>query len=184
MAVAAMAFVIPSIASAQWTDGTNAIPGSINVVFHGPASFTSTIGGVSCTESTSEGSAEPGTTGTILAFAAAGCTTSGGLAGCTVTTVKADTLPWTVHIKETKDVEITGVNITNTFHGAFCPYHEITLFGNVTATPHNSHAIDTITLGNGAGGLEAFNSTTGATIAPITAAGTQTVTPANTYGIT
>ena len=179
-AVAAMAF--PAMASAAWTDNTVAIGANANVTFAGNAAFVGALGGTSCKEAEAAGTLEPGTNGKITKFQpkVSSCSTSGGLAGCTVTSVTSEKLPWNANTN-TEHILIEAVWIVTTYHGAFCPYHEIRLTGNVTIDVTNPHAG---TAGHITGTLHATNNTTGANIQNVTASGTQTITPSGTYGIT
>jgi hypothetical protein len=181
MAAIAM-FAIPSLASAAWTDATAEVEANAAVSFAGKASFVGELGGISCTSSTASATLTPGTTGDVTAFGAtpSSCKGSGGLAFCTVVSVTSTNLPWTAHTNGST-IAITGVHIDNTYSGAFCPYHEITLQGEVTATPDNLHAATKGTVG---GSLKAYNNTTGAFIQNVTASGELSVTPSGTYGIT
>ena len=197
MAASLVAFAAPSMANATgvWTDGTVPVEGEEEITFSGTAAFTG-IGGVSCASHSSTTLTE-GSTGDVDTFTVAnpaGCTTSGALAGCTVTSVESTytkhtvegvttPTPWIAHTT-TDAITITHVHIDNTLHGAFCPYHEITLTGDVIATPNNKHAASSVTLSNTAGALKAYNGTTGAEIGNVTASGTLNVSPAGTYGIT
>jgi hypothetical protein len=184
MAVAAIAFALPAVASANWTHNTNAIASPINLSFSGTASFVGELGGVSCSESTATAEATVGTKAHVKSFGADNpttkCKASGGLAFCTVQTVEATGLPWEAHTN-TSAITVTTVHIDNTFSGAFCPYHIITLYGDVAVTPDNPHKAKTGTI---SGTLKAYNGTSNAFIQNVTASGTLNVTPSETYGIT
>jgi hypothetical protein len=184
LAVAAIALVHPAIAAAGWTDKTTALTSSAAVSFAGNASFVGELGGVNCTTATATAQLTQGSAAHVTSFGANSrtekCHTSGGLTFCDLHTVTAESLNWSAHTN-TENVPISGVNVRDTFTGAFCPYHEIRLKGTVTATPDNPHAMKSVTL---SGTLEASNATTGAYIQNVTAGGTMVVTPSGTYGIT
>lgn len=185
LAWAVAAFAVPSLASADWTDNTVRVNSQANITFSGNKQFFSAIGGVSCTEAHANATITPGTTGHINSDTAvvASCKGTGGLAGCTVTSFTSFLLPWTAHTNGSA-IEVTGLDVHITFHGGFCPYHEVALAGNVTTTPNNAHGASSFTAGNVAGALELYNGTTGATISTVTTSGTLNITPGSTYGIT
>jgi hypothetical protein len=167
LAVMATAFAVPAAASANWKDkGVNltesrTIPGS------GKASFTGSLGGVSCGTITGKITLNPGTTGTIDEFepVLSTCVGTGGLSGCTVTGITVKNLPWAIHDINAEYVTVGTpsepkdgmVEITNTFSGFFCPA-SITIFENEAGTkmpkltPDSTTAIKKFTL---SGELEA-----------------------------
>ena len=179
-AVSALAF--PALSSANWTDGTVNIESEKNISTAGNLGFSGSFGGVICSEATGTGVLEPGTTGRITSSVAtiSTCTTSGGLAGCKVTSVTPTGLPWIAHTNGST-ITTTDVHLDITLHGAFCPYHEITLKGATTITPNNTHAAGT---GSAGGTVPAYNGTTGALIGNVNGTGNGNITPAETYGLT
>ena len=181
VAIAAGVVAVPA-ASAAWTDGTVSVGAYANVSFAGNFAIVGAFGGTSCHEGSATGTLEPGTTGTITSFAPAveSCTTSGGLAGCTVTSVTSTNLPWTMHANGS-NVTVTGFDLDITYHSAFCPYHELTLGGSFIFDLNNVHQGQTWTI---TGTVELRNGTTGAFIQNVTPSGTLSIAPSSTYGIT
>jgi hypothetical protein len=184
MAVTAVAFAAPAIASAEWTDATKKVEVPREVSFTGPAAFTGGIGGITCNNTHATATLTPGSTATVNSFIVTNptteCTETGGLAFCTTHSVTSTGNPWTAHTN-TVDITITGVKIDNTMSGAFCPYHELTLKGDVTVTPDNPHAA---TLGHLGGTMGVYNGTTTAFVQNVTVSHTVNVSPSGTYGIT
>ena len=178
----ASALSLPAISAANWTDGTVNVGENAAITTSGNLSFVGGLGGTTCKEAVGKGTLEPGTTATISesVTTVSSCTTSGGLAGCKVTSVTSTNLPWTAHTNGTT-LTTTAVHFDMTYHGAFCPYHELTLKGDTTITPSNSHAAGEGTAG---GTVGAYNGTTGAFIQNVTGSGAGNVTPAGTYGLT
>lgn len=179
------ALTVPTAASADWSAGTSNVEVGVTVPWVGSIGFTSGIGGMSCTAVDSEWYLEPGTTGQVTSFQVTvpSCKATSGIVGCTITTATPTGMPWTMHTSGTA-VEITGVEIDYTFHGAFCPYHEIRSAGTLTATPESPHAMTKVTLSNVAGAFEVYNNTSGATVSSSSALGTLVIPPTGPYGIT
>jgi hypothetical protein len=183
LAISALALALPAGASAEWTDKGAKLVKNEAVAFAGNTSFVSNFGGINCTETTATGVLEPGINGKITSFAAINqttkCDASGGLAFCTTHSVTPTNINWAIQTN-TASITISGMHVDTTFTGAFCPYHEITLKGNVGALPNNLTAVGSVAL---FGAVEVVNSTTGAAIGQAQMGGTWNVTPAGTYGI-
>lgn len=192
--VAAVAVAaVPAVAMGQWTHQTTSITQEKNITLTGTFSTSSAIGGFGCSTGDMGVTLTPGTTGTVNTFESGGtCNYNGGLAGCVVTTVQGTKLPWTVH-SNTSTIDIKGVEIFTTVHGAFCPYHDLRVKGTLRATPDNLHAMTEVSLSATAtasgpphvpGGLEFYNGTTGAPLASIVIGDTHTISPSGTFGMT
>lgn len=182
----AILHIAPAVAVADWTDATVKVQADANITFSGPTTFgAASFGGITCGASHATATLTPGTTADINSFSStvSSCTSEGGFAGCTVTSVTSTGLPLTIHTTGSA-IEVTELNTDYTLHGAFCPYHEVTFKGNFTATPDNLHAMTKVTLSSAGSALEVYNGTTGATIAAAVANHSLTVTPSGTYGIT
>jgi hypothetical protein len=162
LAVMAAAFAVPAVASASnWKDKGVALTEMRTIPGSGKASFTGSLGGVSCGTITGEITLEPGSTGTIPKFSPtlSSCVGTGGLSGCTVTGITVKNLPWGLHDEATYGTAggLGGgkVEITNTFSGFFCP-SSITIFEEGAKmpklTPDSTTAIKKFTL---SGELEA-----------------------------
>jgi hypothetical protein len=178
MALAVMAAAAPASALANWNDGGVAITANKTIGFAGSATFTSSLGGISCSEGTASATIEPGTTGAITAFSADNantkCTTSGLLASCKVKAngVTAEGLPWIIHDTGT-DITITGVKITTDLEGS-CGVSSVTIGpGTVTGTPDNPAKVSKVVLSGTLPSSLGVNVTVG---------GTLFATPA-TYGL-
>jgi ABC-type amino acid transport substrate-binding protein len=177
MALAVTAAAAPASALANWNDGGVAITANKTIAFSGSATFTSSLGGISCSEGTASATIEPGTTGKITAFSADNantkCTTSGLLASCKVKAngVTAEGLPWIIHDIGTA-ITITGVKITTDLEG--CSLGSVIIGpGTVTATPDNTAKVSKLVLSG------TLPSSLGANV---TVGGTLLATPA-TYGL-
>jgi hypothetical protein len=147
----------------------------------GTASFTGSLGGVSCAV-TSEVEFGPGSTGTVLNFKVpnpAGCTLSGGLKlVCTSLTSATFNTPFVIHGTELASgkrvLTITEVKFSNVFAGGgLCPGTLSVGPGTITATPNSETSISSValsgTLPSGSGNL--------------TVSGTLNVAPAGTYAL-
>jgi hypothetical protein len=160
LAVMAAASVVPALASASnWKD--RGLAWSENIPASGNAWFTGSLGGVSCSTVTGNIRLEAGSTAKITEFSPtlASCKGTGGLAGCTVTSITVKNLPWAIHDEETF-VTVGGsasnkVEIVYTLTGFFCP-EKLTIFEEGTKmpklTPDSTTAIHSLTIG---GELEA-----------------------------
>ena len=181
MAAAAVALYVPAVAPADWSAGTSKIETGVSVPWVGSFAFVGALGGVSCSSVHSEWTLEPGTTGKVLSFdpTNTSCTTSGGLAGCTVTAVNA-TGAWITHTNGS-DITITIARLDYLNHGAFCPRHNLQLEGTTTATPNDTHAMTKVTL---TGAVGAYDGTTEALIQNVTSSGTLAYPPPGPYGVT
>ena len=80
-------------------------------------------------------------------------------------------------------IAVSGAKFDVTFHGAFCPYHEIFIEskGELTLTPDDPHAMTKLTW---SGALEARNGTTYAFLMNVEASESPKVTPSDRFGIT
>jgi hypothetical protein len=123
LAMAASAFAVPSSASAVWTHNHAHLVGNAVIHGEGTAAFTSEIGGIHCAQVTATVQLTGGTTTahtTQFTPNEATCKTTGGLAGCTITQITVENLPWIAHIEGTV-INQTTVTITNHLHGFLCP---------------------------------------------------------------
>jgi hypothetical protein len=125
LAMAIAAFAVPSMASAVWTHKHADIPAGQNPVLHGEGtwSWASQIGGTHCAQVTLTAQLTGGTTTahtTQFTPNEATCKTTGALAGCTMTSITVENLPWTAHVEGTV-INQTGVTITKHLHGFLCP---------------------------------------------------------------
>ena len=125
LAMAAAAFAVPSMASAVWTHNHVDTTVGQNFVIHGEgtAAFTSQIGGIDCHQTTITAQLTGGTTTAhVNQFTPneATCTTTGALAGCTITSITVENLPWVGHVEGTT-LNQTNVKIQNHLHGFLCP---------------------------------------------------------------
>ena len=173
MAVAAVAFAVPAVASAtEWTHEGKGLEENASVTFTGTAQFNTGTAGIHCTTVHVKATLEPGSTGKITSFEGTHCTGIGGLAGATATTTPTG-LPWTIHANANGSITITGVHIDNAITPSppFPP--GATIFGNVTATPNNSSAISSVEL----------SGTVETSVGPAQVSGTLEASPAGTYGI-
>ena len=185
MALAAVAFAAPGMASAaEWTHEGEPLAEEVTVQFEGTAKFEDQEGnGVECTDAYADVDLEPGSTGKVTSFGptnVSNCHVLGSLGSvCSLEEVTSLALPWEVDVNAA-NFTITGVHIINHMSGGFfCEVaigsaKEITLSGNVTATPDNTAAISSITLSG------SLSSSLGGSVV---VSGTMQGTPAGTYGI-
>jgi len=193
-ALAALAALSPSVASATWF--MNGVPITQNETFqtHGQLEFNAEQGGVRCNIEAHGILKANQTTGTITSFgvkATAGkthsqratehCVTQGVLAlnGCTVETLEATGFPWVIHKVNTQQISVTTGEIHTTFvnhFGSPCTPKSIKLFAgqlSLHVAVAEMSAIKKATL-------------TGillSTFGEIEYAGSVTVTPEGTFGL-
>lgn len=181
-AVAIGAFLLPSAAFGQAKNATHngvQLSKSVTVTGSGTASFTSAQGGMSCSGANQEVLLEPGSTGKstgIGLFQTSSCTYSGVLDTLcgVVDKHEATGLPYVGHGTKTEGkytIVVTDIHLHGGGTGIFCP--DITLSGDVFATPDNPHSISSFTL---SGSLE---SNLGSNV---TVSGEVSGHPAKTYG--
>lgn len=174
-AIAAIAFAVPAVASAQeWLHNGSPLTENETVEFTGHAAFT---GGVTCDPVVAHVILKPGNMGTVTSFGPEGnvtevCKTTGTLAalGCTIHTVTPENLPWTVDVNAT-NFTITGVKIKNGFSN--CVFPTVTIQGDVTATPDNASSISSV----------ALSGTLNSELGEVGVEGSLGASPAGTYGI-
>jgi hypothetical protein len=191
-AIAAAAFVLPAVASAadwkkngvtisnpevQWADNGAPLTTETSATLGGSFSFS---GGVNCTTVNGKMTLEPGYgTGRLTEFTMSpgSCVTTGTLKalGCTKVTAVVGTLPRAYFaINNTRALKILNAQFTYSLEGGkFCPT-EVTISGDIIATPDNSKSISTLTFSG------EVSSTLGT---KVTAGGTVTLSPAARYGI-
>lgn len=191
LAAMAVAACTAPIASANWTHKGAPIEENVSVSFTGQALFTSAVvGGINCRTFAEAQFVSGTTTGTISKFevdlAEAGstvtnrCETSGPLGPCRVSAVQSTNLPWQVHSNGADLVTITTGEIDNVLEspqgGACGVVQQIRLTpGTVTATipGGQTQGVEQVTL---SGQLET------ATKSKVAVGGSQTISPAGTYG--
>jgi len=199
-AVAALtALVVPAMANADarnWEHNEDPLVGNVPIETHGTAKFTSSQGGLEC-PTVAKATLEAGSTGKITAFdpkTTAGCKYSGTLASlCSGLALHQPTnFPWIIHATKFSGGQygmvVTGVDIHVDGTGAFCPNVTITGPAFLTGDPHEGK---TLTIENGTVVHEkeppeedVVTSLHSPNLGvPITASGTQEITPANTYEI-
>ncbi len=184
-----MALTVPTVASAQWTDGTVAVEGNPAVSFAGSFNFAGgPVGGTSCPQATT---AAQITGGQIFAHTKSfevdsptTCTTQGALAACqlhSVTFEQTQPAPWTMYTSAPA-IEITTPTLQYHYTGAFCPILTLQLEAagiTLTFAEGEQHAIKQ---GKLSGTLTATSG--GTTLGNATVSGTWSVTPSGTYGLT
>lgn len=191
--VTVLALVVAPYAQATWKHNTQALTENAKVTFSGNMLFTSAIGGVSCSKAQMSATLTPVWTADFDSTTLSSCIGTGGLGACFVGSItptyrdhevlgKVTPLPWSGHTS-LGAVTVTGLHLDYTFSGAFCPYHALTIFGDVMLTPNDLVHMSSVTMSNLSGALKAYNGTTGQMVSTITASGTLNVTPAGTYGI-
>ena len=178
MAVVALALMAPGIAAAEWTHGGAGLKSSTKVSLAGTQAFTSSIGGASCTKVSEEVTLIPGNEGEgSMSVEPSSCTTSGGLAGCKITSVTPTLQPYNWSTNGTT-VTLNGRRFDVTMHGAFCPFHVITVEGSFCYAPDASGTFGPFTI---IGNHTVNNGTTGAFIANATLSGKMNASPNETY---
>jgi hypothetical protein len=195
LAMTAAAFIGPSSASAIWTHNHVDTQQGENPVIHGEGTFafTSQIGGIDCHQVTATVQLTGGTTTahtTQFNPTLSTCTTTGSLAGCTITSITVENLPWVAHIEGTV-INQTGFTITTHLHGFLCPttlqYHAttqdiVTLQPDETGLIGGHTTITSLTIG----GKMLLTGPNGESVGTATPSGNITLTPtsSHTYGFT
>jgi hypothetical protein len=147
---------VPAVAAAgNWTDKGVELTENRSIPLSGSWSFSGSLGGVSCSTVAAEIELEAGSTGKKKKFSPtlSSCKTTGGLAGCSISSLATENLPWGIHrfIPRT----FTRMKFRISLVGFLCPA-TITLTDSETTmasyTPDSESATTKITLG---GELEA-----------------------------
>jgi hypothetical protein len=122
-----LALAIPANAlGSNWKDKGVELKETRNMTLSGSWSFSGSVGGVSCSSVSSTFWFEPGFTGWIGEFSPSlsSCKGSGGLSGCTVSSLTVEHLPWDFEDVSTfirVDGIAESVRLTAKFTGFFCP---------------------------------------------------------------
>ncbi|HEY2715081.1 MAG TPA: hypothetical protein VGI73_02545 [Solirubrobacterales bacterium] len=143
--------------AAVWKDGGMEVtsPFALELGGGGQYEIEEGLGGVNCSEHMTL-SSSGGSNATISKFENKSCKTFGTLAACTVQTVEAIGLPWSITLG-TEAETISGMHVKHKFK-AGCPVGEINETVNVTMTPDNSAAIESFELLESGGGYRQFGS--------------------------
>ena len=176
-AISALAFAIPAVASAhEWLEEEAPLEGTASATVSGSLELA-VLGGlasVKCpTSGTIEGSNEAGSSVPSFSISTP-CTVGGLLAGCTVSSVTTENLPWAVEIINGPALKVSGIKFTNHFKSGCLAGTTVSAEGALTATPDKAAAMSSVTF---SGEL----STSLGTNANVK--GTLAVSPAGVYGI-
>jgi len=150
MAIAVAAFASPLVAGASasnWKSHGVEITESHNIPMQGTLSTTGEAGGLTCGSVKAELRLEPGSAGkvTALEIPTSYCHGTGGMAGCAVTSITVENIPWGIHDLATK-ISVSGTSITFTYTGFLCP-RIINYSGEgMTLTPDNMSQIHSLTV--------------------------------------
>jgi hypothetical protein len=120
--VVAGAFAVPAMASAAplWHD--NGVAVSSSEAIHGAGTLTLSVAGGAFTTTcnvTDTGTVGAAGVDSVSTFVFSGCTTN--IAGCTVTSAVANSLPWSSLLVTGPKDQISGISFTNTYAGTTCP---------------------------------------------------------------
>jgi hypothetical protein len=188
VAVVAIALAVPTVASAQWTDGTAPVEGNPGISFAGSFAFTGSFGGTSCQQATTAAQITGGQifahTNSFAVDNPTGCTGQGQLAFCqlhAVTFEQTQPSPWTMYTSAPA-IEITTPTLQYHYTGAFCPILTLQLEAagiTLTFAEGEQHAIKQ---GQLSGTLTGTSG--GKNLGNATVSGTWSVTPSGTYGLT
>lgn len=182
----AMAFAVPTIASAKWADGTVALAlgNNPNISLEGSTGYNGTPGAFSCSQTTTAIQLTGGTSNAhVTNFTVdnpQSCLGSGAFAFCTLTSTTMEKAPWAAHTNTT-DITITNARWQYHFSGGFCSTPTTTFEGNATLTISGGeqHAVKAVQVGG------SFTlSSGGSDFGIMTLSGTWSMTPSGTYGLT
>jgi hypothetical protein len=146
MAVTAIvAFAVPAVASAGWTEEEKPLEAPAEFEFTGPAQFTVSEGAAGAAATLHvKVNLTPGSTGHVTSFVATECKGLGALAGLVCDSTAQNLSSWAIHCSK-GSLSITGVDIHNKYTpSGLAP--DTTLTGSISAKPDNSLAISSVTL--------------------------------------
>jgi hypothetical protein len=133
LTMTALASVLPSSASATWTEDHQHGVAGTNPLLHGEGEWrwTTGLGNISCEQVTVTLQITYGqTTGSVAGFSTnlASCSTQGELFGCTFTSSTPEGLPWLTHIGMfNTHLEVRETKVSYVLHGFFCPHKSLSL---------------------------------------------------------
>jgi hypothetical protein len=157
-ATAVVALVGSATASAAvWKDAGKEVTTAFALGLTGGANYeiNESAGGVNCSEHLTLKSTG-GSNASITAFENKSCTTFGTLASCSVQTVEAIGLPWSVTLG-TSTLTVNSMHVKHKFKTG-CATSEINETLNVTLTPDNTGSIKTFELFGTSGKYKQFGS--------------------------